>query len=216
MKGQLQIVCGALALSTTLGVASVASANLYFGPGGAIPDGPGGSVVFTINVGDVGTVSTFNAITLINLAHTWVGDVKVTLTLPDLTEVSIVDRIGVPTTLSGDSSNYNGTYKFADSGFTPLADGNIWTEATLGGSSYNLRTGTYAASGAGSGAAINLNALIAGKSISGSWKLTITDSAGFDTGALGSWSLDFSVVPAPGALALLGLAGLGGRRRRVA
>ena len=62
---------------------------------------------------------------------------------------------------------------------------------------------------------IDLNALIAGKDITGDWKLIIVDAAGGDIGALVEWSLDFSVVPAPGAMALLGLAGVvGGRRRR--
>src|SRR5262249_49586586 len=149
-----------------------ASANIYSGPGGALVDGPGGVAIFTINVADTGNVGTFNNVTLTNFAHTWCGDVTVTLTLPDSTVISLVDRIGVPATLSGDSSNYNGNYTFADSGFSPLADGNLWTEATMGGTAYDLRSGIWAASGAGSGAPINLNALIAGHSITGAWKLT--------------------------------------------
>ena len=214
MMSPIQLLCGGAALS----IAGIASANIYTGPGGPIPDGaPGvpGVAMFTINVADAGTVGTFNNLTLTSFSHTWCGDVKITLTLPDLTVISIVDRIGVPTTPSGDSSNYLGTYKFADSGFTPLVDGNIWSEAALGTTNYNLRSGTYAASGVGSGAQINLNALIAGKNITGDWKLTISDAAAFDVGTLASWSLDFGVIPAPGVVALFGLVGLVGGRRRV-
>lgn len=49
----------------------------------------------------------------------------------------------------------------------------------------------------------------------GVWTLRIYDWASGDTGSLGGWSIDVTHVPAPGALALLGLAGLvSGRRRR--
>ncbi|MFO0828415.1 MAG: hypothetical protein U0572_09720 [Phycisphaerales bacterium] len=192
---------------------SVGSANIYGGAGGALVDN--GNAVFTINVADAGVVGTFNSVSLLNLVHDWCGDVQITLTLPDSTVVSLVNRIGVPATTSGDTSNFNGNYTFADSGFTPQLDGNIWTEAALGGTSYNLRSGIYAASGAGSGAGIPLNPLIAGHSVTGAWKLTVSDLALFNSGTLGSWSLDFSVVPAPAGVAVVALSGLfAGRRRR--
>jgi len=50
----------------------------------------------------------------------------------------------------------------------------------------------------------------------GTWNLWAVDDLGGDIGSMaGGWSITFSAVPAPGALALLGLAGMvGGRRRR--
>ncbi|MBL9148310.1 MAG: proprotein convertase P-domain-containing protein [Phycisphaerae bacterium] len=212
-KATIVAMCG-----VSLFAVSAANAAVYSGFGGAIPDsnsGNPGVVSYSITIEDNLTITGVNAITLKGLSHTWAGDLAITLTGPDATSVSLVNRVGVPNTPSGDSSNYNGDYAFADSGFS-YGDGNLWTEASLGDTSYTIRSGTYAASGAGSGAAINLNALFAGKSLAGTWTLTISDNASFDTGSLGEWCLDVAVVPAPGAAALFALVGLGGRRRRAA
>ena len=54
----------------------------------------------------------------------------------------------------------------------------------------------------------------AGDDIRGTWMLTVKDWGVNDTGSLSGWSLDVSLVPSPGSLALLGLAGLVGIRRR--
>ena len=47
-----------------------------------------------------------------------------------------------------------------------------------------------------------------------SWTLTFSGSAAFNTGTNAADSRTFHAVPAPGALALLGLAGMASRRRR--
>lgn len=200
-----------VAASLAAAVASVASANFYSGLGGAIPDNSPAGAAFTINVGDAGQVGTFNGITLTGLTHTWAGDLVISLVLPDATTVSIANRIGKTSSVSGfgESSNFGGNYTFNDTG----AD--IWAAGLGGGSDFIIPSGAYRATGALVSTPIDLNALIAGKDITGDWKLIIVDAAGGDIGALVEWSLDFSVVPAPGAMALLGLAGVvGGRRRR--
>ena len=46
------------------------------------------------------------------------------------------------------------------------------------------------------------------------WRLYVSDNAGGDLGTLMAWSMSITQVPAPSALALLGLAGFAGRRRR--
>jgi MYXO-CTERM domain-containing protein len=211
-----------LASSIALTIAAAASAtsgNVYCGAGGSLVDfgtAPG-VATFTINVTDAGVVGTFNGLTLTNFTHTWAGDLVATLTLPDATVVSLFDRIGKTnaTTGFGDSSDFNGNYVIADGG------ANLWAAAFAAPGAGAIPGGSYYATGSGVGsttatgpAALNLNALLAGKSITGTWTLTITDFAGGDTGALGEWCLDIGVVPAPGAMALLGLAGLAGRRRR--
>ncbi len=207
----------AVACVVALSAASGAMADVFNGTGGPLADNNGsvnGVTTFSLNVANAGVVGAFNGITFTTLSHTWVGDLQITLTLPDATTVSIVDRIGVVGSGFGDSSNFLGNYTFADGG----AD--IWAIATIpgNGTSFNIPSGTYAATGAGSGAAINLNALLAGKSVTGLWTVTVTDFAGGDTGSLGSWSINVGIVPAPGAIALLmplcGLAGGVGRRRR--
>lgn len=205
--------------ASALAVVSASHADVYSGPGGDIPDsvsGVPGVVQFSIWIDAPDqTVAQVNSITLKDLTHSWAGDLIVTLTAPDSTTVTLFHRIGVfPPPPSGDSSNFDGDYAFADSGFT-YGDGNIWTEAALGGTDYTIRSGTYAASGPGSGDAINLNALLSGLSANGAWVLTISDNASFDTGHLAEWCLDFTLVPAPGAFAALVVAAAcRGRRRR--
>ncbi|MFO0829961.1 MAG: proprotein convertase P-domain-containing protein [Phycisphaerales bacterium] len=199
-------------LAIAFGGSAAANASLYVGAGGSLVDASDlpGVASFTINVGDAGTVGAINGITLSNLSHTWVGDVQITLTLPDATTVSLVNRIGYTGSLFGDSSNYLGTYAFADGG------ANLWEIATDPGhgNTYNIASGTYAASGAGSGTPINLNALLVGKSIAGAWTLTITDYESGDTGSLGGWTLDVAVVPGPGGACALALGCAMGHRRR--
>ncbi len=197
-----------LATSIAATVASVAAANTYNGAGGAIPDNAPAGAIFQINVADAGVVGVFNGVTLNGLNHTWCGDIKITLTLPDSTVISIVDRIGKTSASSGfgDSSDFAGNYTFTDAG------GDIWAAAAA--TTGPVPAGAYRATGALSSTPIDLNALIAGHSVTGTWTLTVSDNAAGDTGSFTDWVLDFSVVPAPGAVALLGLAGLTARRRR--
>lgn len=182
----------------------------YSGSGGALNDAldEPGVTTFTITVLDVGTIQSFGSLALTNFQHSWCGDVQITLTAPDASSVSIVDRIGYTGSLFGDSSNYLGSYAFADGGAS------IWAIATQqgNGTTFNIPTGTYAATGAG-GAAVDLSAFFLGKSAFGTWTLTVTDFESGDTGSLGSWGLNFGVVPSPGALAFIA-AGLVRRSRR--
>ena len=53
-----------------------------------------------------------------------------------------------------------------------------------------------------------------GKDKRGTWRLWVSDNAAGDQGTLLNFSLHFVNIPAPGALALLGLAGLVGTRQR--
>lgn len=200
----------ALAVALAAGCTGCAAAQ-YGGSGGALNDAGNapGVTTFTITVLDEGTVGTFGKLTLANLQHSWCGDLKITLTAPDASSVSIVDRIGYPGSLFGDSSNFLGTYAFADGG------SDLWALATQqgNGSAYNIASGTYGATGSG-GAAVALAAFLEGRNAHGLWTLTITDAESGDVGSLGGWSLDMTVVPAPGVLAAMApLAALGRRRR---
>lgn len=204
----------ALGAAVVLSSASVAGAGIYTGTGGAFADAPEngtpGSVTYTITVGDAGQVGTFNGVTLNGLAHAFLGDLTATLTAPDGTVITIFDRIGKssPDSGFGDSSNFLGNYAFKDGGAS------IWAAAQAVNGSSVVAAGIYAASAPLTGAPLNLQSLLAGRSTLGDWKLTISDFSVGEVGTLSGWVLDFSVVPSPGAVALLGLAGLTRSRRR--
>jgi MYXO-CTERM domain-containing protein len=181
-------------------------------PAGAIPDNDPAGFTSDIVITDNFIVDDIT-ISLNGLTHTWVGDLVVTLTHIDGGETSnLFNRVGKTnaTTGFGDSSDLAGNYAFSDS-FT----GDFW--AAAGGTTGPVPAGNYFASGALSAAKVNLLDAFGGINANGTWRLSIVDAAAGDLGALGDWSISFvkSPVPAPGALALLGLAGLaGGRRRR--
>lgn len=193
-----------------LGLVSAAAAD-YTGSGGLLNDANDqpGVTTFSIEVLDAGTIGAFEGLTLTGLNHTWCGDLQITLIAPDASSISIVDRIGYTGSLFGDSSNYFGNYTFLNGG----AD--LWALATAqgNGTGFNIPSGSYVASGFG-GTAVDLNAFFLGKSAQGTWTLSITDFESGDFGNLGSWSLNMSVVPSPGALAALGALGMFRRRPR--
>ncbi|HMN95869.1 MAG TPA: proprotein convertase P-domain-containing protein [Phycisphaerales bacterium] len=211
-----------IATAASLAVASFASATVYTGNGFTIPDnnpvGVSSDIVITDEffVGDI-TVS------LLGLIHTWAGDLTATLTFIDMDNNSVsttlFERIGRVNTGFGDSSDFGGTYSFNDSfndANLPFG-GNIWTAAAAVGAGLPIAPGNYFATGANSSAQVSLLAAFGGLNAKGTWRLTISDNAAGDLGSLSAWSLDFvkNPIPAPSALALLGLAGLaGGRRRR--
>ncbi len=190
-----------LATAALMAVASAYAVD-YNGAGFAIPDL--GSASSSINVPDNITITDVN-VTLNNMTHTWVGDVRAILTGPG-GSATLVDRIGVPPG-AGDSSDFGGNYTFDSQ-----SANNIWTTAAGLGATAVIPSGTYATTGAGSGANNNSLNAFNGQSSLGNWTLTISDHAGADVGAIGGWTL--SIVPEPTSLSLLGLAGLALIRRR--
>ena len=204
----------ALASVATLALASAASATLYTGAGFTIPDNNPNGAFTDIVITDDFLIADMT-VSLIDLTHTWVGDLTATIThLESGFSQTLFARPGKtdPNTGVGDSSNFDGDYAFNDA-----FAGNLWTAATGGGTDFVVPGGNYFASAPLTGAQVSLLSVFGGMNAAGTWRLTISDQAGADTGGLAAWTLDFvkSPVPAPGALALLGLAGLaGGRRRR--
>jgi len=198
----------AVAALGVLALAASASANdpkSYTGQGGAFNDfvDPNPGVTrFEIFVPDSGEIKEMHSVVLNGLTHTWAGDLLITLTHKDTgTTVVLVDRPGVTGGVGfGESQDYNGNYTFAD-GFAPIPDEFGNAGAALPSGTYGLHTG-------------NALSAFVGEDKFGVWSLVVTDFAGGDTGALGNWVINMSNVPAPGALALLGLAGVAARRRR--
>lgn len=203
-------VAASAAVAVALFCAQATQADIYSGVGGVFSDSAGegspGVVSFLVTIEDVGSVDTFNSLSLLGLNHTFLGDLGATITAPDGTVVTLFERIGKtsPDSGFGDSSNFFGNYVFADGG------ANIWTAAASVPGSGVVAPGTYSASAALTGAAINLQSAFAGKSIFGTWTLTISDYAAGEVGLITGWNINMNVVPGPSALAF-GAIGLAGR-----
>ncbi len=175
--------------------------------------------VFTsvININDTGTIASLNSVSIQfgTPNHTWVGDLQISLTAPNGDNVHLISVVGATgPTAFGDSSDFGGKYLFVNAGGADFAAAALAAPAgaVVPPGTYNRSTNALA--GATIGVDTDTYAVFAGDSINGAWTLTVKDWGVGDTGTLGSWTLDIKLVPAPGALALLGLAGLVGRARR--
>lgn len=134
----------------------------------------------------------------VTLSHTWAGDVSVTLTHVDSGHsVVLFDRPGVPQGTFGNSDDLGGTYCFV------AASENLFPENASTGA---IPAGTYQIAGDMS--------VFAGDDTAGTWRLTVSDGAGGDTGRVAGFSWTVTTVPTPGAAALAGLGGLAMFRRR--
>jgi len=202
----------------------VASAALYTSPGGPIADSPGSPnpgppLVIPFVVTQLGTVSHVD-LTLTGLTHSWAGDLVATLSGPGAAPTAdIMRKLGASSSGSlGDSTNLGGNYRFIDTGVDPVP------QLVALGSTVSLPSGDYWATTLGtnttSGNKVNLDSVFGGINATGTWTLTITDTAGGDTGSLTEATLNVvsagGAVPEPATIGALGLSGLGFlvRRRR--
>jgi subtilisin-like proprotein convertase family protein len=181
------------------------------GAGFSIPDNNATGASSTITVPTSSNfLITDITVTLNNLTNTWIGDVTATLTyVPTNTTVSLFNRIGRVTSGFGDSSNFGGNYSFNDA-FT----GDIWAVAASGNTSFVIPSGNYFPTGASSGEVVTMLTSLAGSQTAGDWRLTISDNAVDETGALGSWTLNLQGTPiapvsVPESSSGLGLLALG-------
>ena len=135
-----------------------------------IPDDDPAGVSTTITVADTGSVLDMNVD--LDIEHTWVGDLIVTLESPMGTSVTLIDQMGVPASTFGCSNN-DLLVTLDDEAGAPIED-----ECT--GSPI---TGSF----------IPNEALSAfdGEEVNGDWILTISDNAGGDTGMLNAWTLNY-------------------------
>jgi subtilisin-like proprotein convertase family protein len=197
------------AFAAFLVVSGSAFGDVYSGSGFAIPDNVPAGVSSVIAVAGDTTSITSVEVTLTGLTHTWIGDLRATLTSPSGTVFTLFTRVGatVPTG-AGSPLDFAGTYRFTDSAAITL-----WGALASPGPGGVIPPGDYRTSDALSAAATSLNGAFAGQNSNGNWTLTISDNLPVDIGSLERWKL--SVVPTPGSLAIFGLTGIAaGRRRR--
>jgi|GEM_PF-6436010 len=124
----------------------------------------------------------------VNINHTWVADMEITLTSPAGTELILFDQ--------GCSAN-DLMFTFDDEGEGDLADCTAGTD----NQAYPLES--YVPS--------NPLAIFIGEDTAGDWTISITDTAGGDDGTFNSWGLDlmYEATPLPPFVVELDADGMG-------
>ncbi len=142
-------------------------------PGVAIPDNDPLGVSTILNIAADETITDLDLD--LDITHTWVGDIAVTLESPMGTVVTVYDRPGVPASTFGCSGN-DVLATLDDEAATPVED-------ECGGGVPAI-----------AGSFIPNEALSAfdGQSTMGDWILTVSDNAGGDTGTLNAFTINYS------------------------
>ncbi|MEO7430445.1 MAG: hypothetical protein ABIR62_00060 [Dokdonella sp.] len=160
--------CGA---GTSSPVFTFTTANLICtSPNLAIPDSVAAGVTSTLVVSDASVLTGLKL--QIKASHTWVGDLKFTLSKSASSSV-VIDRPGVPASVNGcNGDDINVTL---DDGSAVLVENqcNASAPAISGVDKPNNPIGP----------------VFAGQSLAGTWNLNVADLAGGDTGTLIQWCL---------------------------
>jgi gliding motility-associated-like protein len=141
---------------------------------------------------------------MVNMEHSYMGDLNISLTCPDGTTVTLVEwgvnggggtYLGIP---CDDPCNEIGT------GFTylwdPLATNGTWGQNTAGFGG-TLAAGAYESQS-------NLCALV-GCPLNGEWLFTVTDNLGADDGYIFEWGLNFATSLYPNVTSFTPVIGAG-------
>ena len=158
-------------------------------------------------IADTSTINDLT-VTINGLTHTWVGDLIATFTkVSSGTTVNLFNRVGRAGSGVGDGSDLNGNYSFNISG------SDLWAAADSVSNNANIAAGTYFAStskstGASDVAVASSPTLSAfyNQSLSGTWRLTISDNSRFITGSFQSFTVsgDATTSAVPEPLTILG------------
>lgn len=127
-----------------------------------------GTPVVTSTLTAPATLGTISKVTVrLNITHTWVSDLDITLIAPDGTRVLLTSDLG------GSSDNYTNTV-FDDAAASPISSGSA------------PFTGTFRP--------IAPLSSLNGKAAAGQWKLEVADTVSSDGGTLNSWSITVNSV----------------------
>ncbi len=133
-----------------------------------IPDNNTTGIISIINVPGVNSVNINDVFVSINITHTWVGDLTLTLISPSGTNIVLSATNG------GSGDNYINTV-FDDDAINAI------------GSGVAPFTGSFSPDEA--------LRILNGEFSSGDWSLVVVDGAGQDTGSIDSWSLEICGSP---------------------
>ncbi len=144
------------------------------GTGAAIPDADPVGLTTTLDITDDFNITDLDVDLDIN--HTWVGDLIVTLTAPDgTTSAAIIDRPGFTGTGFGCSGN-DILATLDDEAATAVEDECAGSVPTIAGSFIPNEA----------------LSVFDGMSTLGTWTLNVSDNGGGDTGTLNAWTLNYS------------------------
>ena len=182
---------------------TTASANLFCSDP-AVPLSSTSPVSDTINVAQADTLVGLDV--SLNILHTWVGDIRATLTHVDTgTSVVLLDRPGIAPGAGGFGCSGNDIdVTLSDSGTSVAENECSPTSPTIMG---KLTPN-------------NALSAFSGESLAGSWTILAEDLAGGDSGTFNQWCLVPTQLPEPNSFLLLcsGILFMGGeqalRRRR--
>ena len=157
----------------------------YTGPAVAIPDGIPAGLDIPITVSGVSSISDLNfrfdgtagstdpLSTTVGVNHSWIGDLKFTLTSPLGTMVTFFDRPGVPATTFGCNNNNLFNLTLDDDGAFPAVE----TQCDGAGTNAAFPSGNFSPN--------NPFSAFDGQNANGVWTLNVSDNAGGDIGTLG-------------------------------
>lgn len=186
-----------LLIVAVAGLASAAAADSYshnFNVSWPSSPGTGGTGVHNFVLPNVVSIDRIE----FELAHTWGNDLRILITGPDGADYRPMDR----------SASTSGTGNFdlgLVAGSGALANIALYTFIQAGPTQWIAPaspTGTY-----------NAHTWSGGSYSAGGWTVEVIDAIGGDGGAVGNFTIHYT-VPTPGALALLGMGGLVAARRR--
>ena len=150
-------------------------------PALAIPDNDPAGISTTLTVTDDFDITDLNVD--LDISHTWVGDVIVTIQSPAGTTAIVIDQPGVPASTFGCSGD-DILASMDDEATDPVED-----ECDAGVPTIN-----------GSFIPNNPLSVFDGESTLGDWILTVSDNAGGDTGTINTWGITYEYDVAATAL----------------
>ncbi len=156
-----------------------------------LPDGTGQSYTTTIWVSDyvagqtLGSLSDFLGV-CVNMEHSYLGDLEISLTCPNNTTVVLENQGG------------GGTYLGVPLDYDPSPPGTGWDYCWTTNPQYgimSIESPNYSTLPAGSYTSFDSLSNLIGCPLNGPWTITITDNWAIDDGYIFNWGINFAANP---------------------